>query len=337
VSETSSASSGSERVQRDLAGVRGLLMDSLTPVLGSLQADRRTALPDEERDLLRPSLLLLTARSLGCAGDRAVRLAAALQMIHLAALLHDRLGGPAAGEGGPDDAGRGRHHRESMDILLGDFLFSKASCIVIEDGEERIVRDMIQTSVASAEVQATLADLAKHPEAYGPARCFDIVSDKTSLLLCLGLRVGAMLGNAGPAQRDGLSAFGASFGRALRVVEDLAWWEGAGTAEGPPPGVRCHHPLLLLWEEEGREAWEEAVRALARPAGRGREAARSRVRDAGYLGRSREHVRRAAGDAVSCLERHPVPEPTAAALHALVRERLLRGDPSLEGAAPCGP
>jgi len=313
----------------DLAQVRDLLLQCLPPALGSSLEERHIALPAGVADPLRPLLVLTAARGAEGLGDRAVRLAAAIQMIHGAALLHDRLG-EAPGSNPDDDAtAHGLHDREAMDILLGDFWFSRASCIVIEDGEERIVRDMIATSMASAEAQATLVGLRNHPERCLPARYLDVASEKMSLLLSLALRVGAVLGRAPRGHRDALSAFGARCGRALRIVEDLAWWEEAdagGTL--PNGGMAYHHPLLLLWEEEGRAAWTEAVCEVRSPMDRPPEALRSRLKNAGYLDRSREQVRGIAAEAGSHLDRHPTLR-AGADLERLVRDRLLRAGDSV--------
>jgi geranylgeranyl pyrophosphate synthase len=230
-------------------------------------------------------------------------MAAALQMLYLASLLHDRLGAfpvsPVFGKGGEED----RHPQEAMDILLGDFLFSKASCLIIEEGDERIVRDMIQTSITSAEVQATLVTLDRDPALFLPSRCFEVVSEKLSLLLSLGLRVGGLLGGASQTEREALSDFGSLLGRALRIVQDLESWGGTLDARPSLSGeIRFHHPLLLLWERQGGAAWEEAVRELGEGVNPVPAALRSRARAAGDLRTSIRRARRYAQEAVSRLE-----------------------------------
>lgn len=311
----------------DLARVGKRLADGLPSALRLLLEDGgEEAFPPGGGDPLRPLLVLLVARSLGCCGERVVRLAAAVQMIHLASLLHDRLGGspedPSSGRG----RGKDPHQQEAMDILLGDFLFSTASCIIIEDGDERIVRDMIETSIASAEAQADLVSLQRDPGAFGPSRCFGVVAEKLSLLLSLCLRVGAVLGNAPDAEREALSDFGALFGRALRIVRDLECW---GRGDDAPPSlcgpVRYHHPLLLLWEREGKDAWQDAVRDLPDAGGRPSEEVRSRLEASGDLHASRRWARGYAEEALLRLERAPTLRGTGD-LKVLVRDLLVRGE-----------
>jgi geranylgeranyl pyrophosphate synthase len=314
-----------EWARNDLERVRDTVTGTFPAPIRSLLDDRALRFPDGERDPLRPYVLLATARFFGCTGDRAIRMAAALQMIYLASLLHDRLGAfpvpPVSGEGGEED----RHPQEAMDILLGDFLFSRASCLIIEEGDERIVRDMIRTSIASAEVQATLVTLDRDPASFLPSRCFDVVSEKLSLLVSLGLRVGALLGGASDTEREALSDFGSLLGRSLRIVQDLESWTGTADVRPACRGeARFHHPLLLLWERRGRTAWEEAVRELGEGANPVPESLHSRARAAGDLRTSAGRARRYGQEAVSRLEQAEALR-AAGDLKALAQDALLCG------------
>ena len=316
----------------DLAMVRRSLLDGFPPVLKALREGGDIVLPAGADDPLRPYLVLLVARSVGCSGQRVIRLASAVQRIHLAALLHDRLGAftgaaPRSGCGGSGDP----HLKESMDILLGDYLFSTAACVIIEDGEERIVRDMIDTSMASAEAQAALVSLGKDPASHGPLRCFEIVAEKLSLLLSLSLRVGAILGDAPAPQLNAVSDFGAHLGKALRVVRDLAsGQEGAEARLGPGGAGPYHHPMLLLWEQEGTDAWNDAVRDIPEYADRLPAGVRARLESCGYLRASLGWARRCAAEALSLLEREPE-QRCAAELKALVEDLLVEGEHAVGG------
>ncbi len=314
-----------EWARNDLEQVRRTLYETLPlPLDGSLDS-RKIIFPEEERDPLRPYLVLGTARSFGSSGDRVVCIAAAVQMIHLASILHDRLGTFPPSPDSVDETERGHHQKEAMDILLGDFLFSKASCMIVEDGEQQIVEDVIRTSIASAEAQASLVSLEKDPETFTPARCFDAVSEKFSLLVALALRMGALLGSAPEADRELLSEFGTLFAKALRIVRDLECWTGEGDALRAVSGKsRFSHPLLLLWEQEGREAWEEIARGLGDPAGPDLAQLTSRLESGGYLTGSLDRARECAEEAVRSLERQPG-VPGAEDLKALVREHLFHG------------
>lgn len=215
------------------------------------------------REPLRPYLVLLVARHYGCAGERPLRLAASVHMIHMASLLHDRLGQASRSSAREENGEQERHRREALDILLGDFFFSKASSFIVEDGEPRIIQEHIRTSIESAEAQARLVTLSGELGRVEAAECFQVVADKVSLLLALSLRVGALLGKAHREEEESLAGCGRLLGRGIRILEDLSLWGQAADEGSPlPPDARFSHPLILLWEREGKPAWEEADRQL---------------------------------------------------------------------------
>ena len=292
--------------QQGLDSVQEILRGELPEGLQHLLTAEDYGLPVLQPFPLRPYLLLLVARHYGCSGPRAVRLAASIHMIHLASLLHERLGNistPCPEEADPVKA---HHHQESMDILLGDFFFSKASCIIIEDGDTRIIEDMIQTSLSSAEAQARIVGLDDDPGSREPSHCFDTVADKQSLFIALALRVGAVLGDADPGEITSLSGHGRFLGKTLRIVRDIDFWEN------PPESVfrlpreaKYSHPLLLLWEGQGLEDWKGIVSRLQEPEREHLMEIRSRIRGQGYIQGSYEKAREYAESAVLELDRHP--------------------------------
>jgi geranylgeranyl pyrophosphate synthase len=289
-----------------LASVWRFLWEELSEDLRSLKNVEDYTIPFQESHPLRPYLLLLVARQYGCPGPRATRVAASIQMIHIASLLHERLGDFSVPLHQGTDPKKVHHHQESMDILLGDFFFSKASCILIEDGERRIVEDMIQTSLASAEAQARVVILDENPSASRPSRCFEAVADKLSLLISLALRVGAILGEAPEEERKSLSDYGLFLGRALRIVKDLEFWSNPPeSVDRFPKEVKYSHPLLLLWEREGREVWQQAARQLGEPAKEARETVRSRLLKEGFLEASLQKARAFSEEAARRLDGRP--------------------------------
>ncbi len=225
-------------------------------------------------------------------------------MIHLASVLHDRLGGPALATPGraaetPDDA----HRREATDILLGDFLFAKASRIVVEDGDVAIIEDMIRTSARSAEARARVLGLSEGEEDLDPRACFDACSEKMTLLLSLCARIGAVLGNAPPAEKECLSEYARSLGRALKILEDVRFWQNGDLCGTMPVYERAlTYPMLVWLEREGMSAWREARRVLhSSVPGQGCASVRERLATGGCLEASVEEARRWEADAVGRL------------------------------------
>ena len=115
--------------QKDLEYVHSHVREVLPDTLQSFWDTDGFGLTGFDRQPLRPYLVLLVARHYGCTGSRPLHLAASVHMTHIASLLHDRLGYARQASGAGDDVDQEHHQREALDILLGDFLFSKASRI----------------------------------------------------------------------------------------------------------------------------------------------------------------------------------------------------------------
>jgi geranylgeranyl pyrophosphate synthase len=289
----------------ELAAVQRLLEEELPAGLAPFLDRTGHGLPEDASVPLRPLLVLAVARHYGFRDERKIRLAAAVHMIHLASILHDRLGKPAlaasaASVEDPDDA----HRREATDILLGDFLFAKASRIVVEDGDVAIIEDMIRTSARSAEARARVLALSEGEGNPDPRVCFDACSEKVTLLLSLCARIGAVLGNAPLGEKDRLSEYAQFLGRALRILEDVRFWQGEPSGLALPAYERAlTHPMLLCWEREGLDAWREMSRILRSSApGEGYGAVCLRLAAGGYLDASIKEARRWEADAVLSLD-----------------------------------
>ncbi|MEW6442442.1 MAG: hypothetical protein AB1640_16005 [bacterium] len=297
---------------QDLEAIRRLMQSELPAPLHPFMQGLGYDLPGRHDFPLRPFLLLSAARHYGRSGDRPIRLGAAVQMIHVASLLHDRLGQtpPAPGPADDPNGAAAGHRRESTDILLGDYLFAKASQVVVRDGDECIIRDMIRTSAESAEAKARIVGLDEPALGLGPRHCFEACAEKLSLLLSLSLRTGALLGETVPEEVRALSEYGRLLGRTLRIFDDLRFWKQPEEADSCPAAERAlAHPLIVLWEEEGREAWEGARRELSRPERTAFESLRERLLRGGWLEASaREAGREAASAAERLADLAPTPE-----------------------------
>lgn len=285
----------------EFAAVERLLDEELPAGLAPFLDRTGHGLPEDASLPLRPLLVLAVARHYGFRDARKIRLAAAVHMIHLASILHDRLGKPAVAasatvEEDTDDA----HRREATDILLGDFLFARASRIVVEDGDVAIIEDMIRTSARSAEARARVLALSEGEGGVDPRACFDACSQKVTLLLSLCARIGAVLGNAPHEEKARLSEYAQFLGRALRILEDVRFWQGENPCLPLPVYERAlTHPMLLCWEREGLDAWRETSRILQSSApGEGYASVRARLASGGYLHASIEEARRWKADAV---------------------------------------
>ena len=166
---------------------------------------------------LRPVLTLASARLCGVEGDRHPGLAAAVELIHTATLLHDDVVDES-------DRRRGRASANAIfgneaSVLVGDFLFSRAFQLMTADGSIDVLRILAGASAVIAEGEvlqlATANDLATTRDAY-----FKVIESKTAALFAAACEVGALAAGR-PEHAAGLSAFGRALGMAFQIVDDV--------------------------------------------------------------------------------------------------------------------
>ena len=167
---------------------------------------------------LRPLLTLLSARLLGYQGRRHIKLAACIEFIHTATLLHDdvvdrssqRRGRPSANAIWGDQAS----------ILVGDFLFSRAFEFITEDGSLDVLRVLSKTaaSIAEGEVMqlGTIGNLDLSEKQY-----FQIIESKTSMLFDACCQVGGIIANASERDVEMVREYGYNFGIVFQMLDDL--------------------------------------------------------------------------------------------------------------------
>ena len=166
---------------------------------------------------LRPVLTLAAARMCGAATDRHAGLAACVELIHTATLLHDDVVDES-------DRRRGRASANALfgneaSVLVGDFLFSRAFELMTADGSIEILRILSHASAVIAEGEvlqlATANDLATTEEAY-----LQVIESKTAALFAAACEVGAL--SAGrPECAGGLRDYGRALGIAFQIVDDV--------------------------------------------------------------------------------------------------------------------
>lgn len=198
----------------DLSQVEGIMAEQLVssePRVQQLIAD----LGEFHGKLLRPSLLILTARCLGAVSPQHMRLAAALELIHTATLIHDDMI-----DGGDTRRGTPTPHVRfgtSTAILLGDFFYTRAFHLVADQGDPWMTRTITATTnvICEGELHQMCAqrDLAMTREEYDR-----IIYAKTAVLCETACRLGAAKGD--DRQRHAAAAFGRSCGIAFQIVDD---------------------------------------------------------------------------------------------------------------------
>ncbi len=167
---------------------------------------------------LRPILTLATAQMCGYRGERHRKLAASVEFIHTATLLHDdvvddsalRRGGPSANALFGNEAS----------VLVGDFLFSRAFELMVEDGSIDVLRVLSHASAIIAEGEVlqliTTNDSATSEQAY-----LEVVRAKTAELFAAACRVGAIVAARPASEEEALRTFGLNLGIAFQIVDDI--------------------------------------------------------------------------------------------------------------------
>jgi len=167
---------------------------------------------------LRPMLTLAAARMCGYGGDRHISLAACVEFIHTATLLHDDVVDESALRRGSATANALWGNQPS--VLVGDFLFSRAFQLMVEDGSLEVLRILSRASAVIAEGEVlqliTTNDTETTEDAY-----LDVISAKTAALFAAACRVGAVVAEGPKAETEALESYGRNLGIAFQLVDDV--------------------------------------------------------------------------------------------------------------------
>ena len=240
---------------------------------------------------LRPALLLLSARYAGYRGESAVRLAAVVELIHSATLIHDDVIDSAdKRRGRPSANSRWGNHRS---VLAGDWLYMLAFQIALEQRNFRTLDVLIELTKKMVEGELIqLAKLGKLDVTEDDA--LQLATCKTACLFSGCARLGAILGGISDTEEKALAEYGRCAGLAFQLVDDLLDFTASAEQLGKPvlsdlKEGKVTLPLIYAIQNGHREARELVQRVLAekefqsvRP-----EAIVALVRDSGALERVR--------------------------------------------------
>jgi len=166
---------------------------------------------------LRPALLLLCAKHYNYNGESTIQLAAAIELIHTASLLHDDVVDEATLRRGTASVNSVWGNRIS--ILVGDFLFAKASAILSRYTKYEVIKIVSNTMLKM--VEGELLQMSKNKNHGTTEKDYiEIIDKKTADLLSIACKIGASLGGAKPAEINSWSNFGKYFGIAFQIIDD---------------------------------------------------------------------------------------------------------------------
>lgn len=252
-----------ELASADMSGVDAIIrsrMQSPVSVIPAL-ADH---LIDAGGKRLRPLLAVVAARLAGARGDASLKLAAAVEFIHTATLLHDDVV-----DGSRLRRGKVAAHLiwgAPSSVLVGDFLFARAFELMVETGSMRAMDILARASRVIAEGEVLQLTRA-HDLALSQATYLEIISAKTAELFAAAAEAGAVAGGASAAQCAALRAYGLNLGLAFQLADDALDYGGVTETLGKNAGDdfregKATLPLLLAIARTGPrevEFWERAI------------------------------------------------------------------------------
>jgi octaprenyl-diphosphate synthase len=212
---------------------------------------------------LRPALLLLAAGALGYRGRAHLELAAVIEFIHTATLLHDDVVDESQMRRGRRTANAAFGNAPS--VLVGDFLYSRAFQMMVGLNDMRVMRVLADATNTIAEGEV-LQLMNCHDPDVGEARYLEVVRRKTAKLFEAAARLGGVLGGAGAALEQGLADYGTHLGTAFQVVDDVLDYSGAAQETGKSLGDDLAEGKPTLPLIRAMQAGDRAQRELIRRA-----------------------------------------------------------------------
>ncbi len=166
---------------------------------------------------MRPMLTLASAALLGYPGNRHHRLAAAVEFIHTATLLHDDVVDLSEMRRGKRTANLIWGNPAS--VLVGDFLFSRAFELMVEDGSLKVLKILSHASAVIAEGEVDQLTAQRRVET-SEDHYLHIIGAKTAALFAAACRIAPVVAEAGEAAEDSLECYGRNLGIAFQLVDD---------------------------------------------------------------------------------------------------------------------
>ncbi len=214
---------------------------------------------------MRPMLTLASGALLGYAGTRHHRLAAAVEFIHTATLLHDDV---------VDGSGMRRGKRTAnliwgnpASVLVGDFLFSRAFELMVEDGSLKVLKILSHASAVIAEGEVDQLTAQRQVET-SEEHYLHIINAKTAELFAAACRISPVVAEADEEAEEALESFGRNLGIAFQLVDDAIDYSSDEATMGKGQGDdfrdgKVTLPVILAnarGTSEDRAFWKAAMR-----------------------------------------------------------------------------
>ena len=233
----------SEALGADMAAVNALIRDRMTSEHAPRIPEVTAHLIEAGGKRLRPMLTLAAARIMGYDGPYHIHLAATVEFIHTATLLHDDVVDESRQRRGRPTANLLWDNKSS--VLVGDYLFARSFQLMVEPGNLRTLEILSNAAATIAEgevLQLTAAQDLRTDEAV----YLKVVRGKTAALFSAATEVGGVIANADPDQVQALFHYGDALGVSFQIVDDLLDYGGATETIGKNVGDDFRERKLTL-------------------------------------------------------------------------------------------
>ncbi|MEY2801666.1 MAG: hypothetical protein RL513_1251 [Pseudomonadota bacterium] len=300
--DTASAASTLALIADDMREVDAVIaqrLDSGVPLVG--QVARYIISAGGKR--LRPALLLLVAGALGYRGAQRFNLAAVVEFIHTATLLHDDVVDDSTLRRGRATANE--QFGNPASVLVGDFLYSRAFQMMLDARDMRVMEILAEATNVIAEGEV-LQLMNMHDASLDEAAYLRVIRSKTAKLFEASTRLAAVLAGSPPAVEQACADYGQALGTAFQVIDDVLDYDGDAAEMGKNLGDDLREgkstlPLIAAMERAAPPQRELIRTAIEQGSLEGLDAIVAVVRETGALDVARRAAAAEAQRAIDCL------------------------------------
>ncbi len=254
----------SELLEEELEAVNKLIHERMTSEYAPRIPEIASHLINAGGKKLRPLLTLASAKMCGYGGQHHIHLAAIVEFIHTATLLHDDVVDESEKRRGRPSANLLWDNKSS--VLVGDYLFSRSFQLMVETGSLQVLNILANASATIAEgevLQLTVSrDISTNEEIY-----LKVIRGKTAALFSAATQVGAVISEADAKITNALYNYGDALGIAFQIVDDLLDVEGDSKLIGKNNGDDFRERKLTLpfikaissCDANEREFWKRTI------------------------------------------------------------------------------
>jgi octaprenyl-diphosphate synthase len=259
---------------------------------------------------IRPMLLLLTANAFGYRGSHHHTLAAVIEFIHTATLLHDDVVDESSMRRGRETANA--LFGNAASVLVGDFVYSRAFQMMVSVDSMRVMQILADATNVIAEGEV-LQLLNMHDPDVTEERYLQVIRSKTAKLFEAATQLGALVAGATETEIEAAAEYGRSLGTAFQLVDDVLDYSGNAAAIGKNVGDDLREgkptlPLIYLLQH-GSPAQRDLVRTCIEQGDEQRfDEVLEAITHSGALGYTRRHAEAAAQRAGTAISAMPASE-----------------------------